>query len=121
MGLCQGSVADYARRLLLPCSFLEEEDLPLTYREQVVTYILNLMGQASALAPVASANVDPFTSTGAYVPGGGSGFPAPGGSRPAGDPFTSKFPGPPHPALEIPFVCIDWPVNACTANTPFLI
>ena len=67
----------------------------MTYREQVVSYILNLMGQASALAPVASANVDPFTGQGAYVPGASNGFPTPGGggggaSAPHADPFTGE-------------------------------
>lgn len=63
------------------------EGLPITYRQEVVHYILNLMGQNSALAPVHTANVDPFTSTGAYVPGA-SNFPAPGGSSSFGDPLT---------------------------------
>ena len=74
------------------CRFLADEGLPMTYREQVVTYILNLMGQASALAPVASTNVDPFTGQGAYVPGAANGFPTPGGGASAShaDPFTSE-------------------------------
>ena len=55
----------------------------------MVDYVLNLMGQGSALPPVQSTNVDPFTSTGAYVPGA-SNFPAPGGSLSSGDPFTSE-------------------------------
>ncbi|CAL8462941.1 g2475 [Coccomyxa elongata] len=67
--------------------FLLEEGLPITYRQQVVDYILNLMGQGSALPAVQTANVDPFTSSGAYVPGA-SNFPTPGGSF--GDPFTSS-------------------------------
>ena len=49
-----------------------------------MTYILNLMGQASALPPVASANVDPFTSAGAYVPGASSALPASGSRSPIG-------------------------------------
>ncbi len=69
--------------------FLLEEGLPITYRQQVVDYILNLMGQSSALPAVQTTNVDPFTSSGAYVPGA-SNFPAPGTSF--GDPFTSGFP-----------------------------
>ncbi len=65
----------------------------MTYREQVVTYILNLMGQASALAPVGGANVDPFTGQGAYVPGASNGCPAAGSSSGTSrashaDPFT---------------------------------
>ncbi len=71
--------------------FLLEEGLPITYRQQVVDYILNLMGQSSALPAVQTANVDPFTSGGAYVPGA-SNFPTPG--RSFGDPFTSGVPLP---------------------------
>lgn len=72
------------------CRFLEEEGLPMTYRQQVVDYILNLMGRDSALPAAGSPNVDPFTSSGAYVPGGSS-FPAPGGASHRSDPFTSEF------------------------------
>ena len=76
----------------LVCRFLAEEGLPMTYRQQVVEYILNLMGRDSALPSAGTANVDPFTSSGAYVPGG-SAFPAPGrASQGAGDPFTSTSP-----------------------------
>ncbi len=71
------------------CRFLAEEGLPMTYREQVVNYILNLMGRNSALPSAATANVDPFTSSGAYVPGA-LGFLAPGYASQGSDPFTSR-------------------------------
>lgn len=61
----------------------------MTYREQVVNYILNLMGRDSALPSAATTNVDPFTSSGAYVPGA-SAFPAPGSALQGSDPFTSE-------------------------------
>jgi hypothetical protein len=70
--------------------FLIDEGLPITYKQQMVDYILNVIGQSSALAPVSSVNVDPFTGTGAYVPGASS-FPAPGTSSSLGDPFTGVF------------------------------
>jgi hypothetical protein len=60
----------------------------MTYRAQVVSYILNLMGRDSALPSAATANVDPFTSSGAYVPGA-SALPAPGSASQRSDPFTS--------------------------------
>ena len=69
------------------CRFLINENLPITYRQQVVDYILNLMGQSSALPQIPSVNVDPFTGSGAYVPGNSS-APAPGSRTPLGDPFT---------------------------------
>jgi len=80
--------------------FLLAEGLPTTYRQQVVDYILNLMGQGAALPPVQSTNVDPFTSSGAYVPGSSSGLPAAGTSTSYGDPFTSKCPSTPEYNLQ---------------------
>ena len=74
-------------RPLLLYRFLAEEELPMTYRQQVVDYILNLMGRDTALPSAAPANVDPFTSSGAYV-AGASAFPAPGRPSSSSDPFT---------------------------------
>ena len=59
----------------------------MTYRQQVVDYILNLMGRDSALPSTATANVDPFTGSGAYV-AGASAVPAPGRPSNSSDPFT---------------------------------
>ena len=69
--------------------FLAQEGLPLTYRQQVVDYILNLMGRSSALPAAATSNVDPFTGSGAYVPGA-SAFPAPGTASHSSNPFISE-------------------------------
>lgn len=73
--------------LLLLRRFLADEGLPMTYRQQVVDYILNLMGCNSALPTAATANVDPFTGSGAYV-AGASDVPAPGRPSSSSDPFT---------------------------------
>jgi len=86
--LCTHEIFSFA----VVCRFLAEEGLPMTYRQQVVEYILNLMGRNSALPSAGTANVDPFTSSGAYIPDG-SAFPAPGSaSQGTGDPFTSVAP-----------------------------
>eukprot|EP00898_Chlorokybus_atmophyticus_P001868 jgi/Chlat1/2682/Chrsp18S02992 len=51
--------------------FLEDEDLPMTYRDQVVEFI-NTNTQAAAPQYDVPANFDPFTGGGAYVPSGSS-------------------------------------------------
>ena len=68
--------------------FLLAEDLPLGYREQVVEFILRNTQGAAAPVP---ANVDPFTGSGAYMPGAGGGSSSGGWGASAGgsaDPFT---------------------------------
>jgi phospholipase A-2-activating protein len=64
--------------------FLEDNDLPPGYREQVVNFIVQNVGEANMSQ---GANVDPFTGSGAYVPGGGGGGGAGSGGVGA-DPFT---------------------------------
>ena len=73
----------------LPYRFIERNELPTSYREQIVEFILQKTAGAVSCAP-ATHNVDPFTGGGAYVPGS-SNFPQPGGqasSRSSADPFT---------------------------------
>ena len=68
--------------------FLLAEDLPLGYREQVVEFILRNTQGAAAPVP---ANVDPFTGSGAYMPGAGGPSSSGGWGTGAGgsaDPFT---------------------------------
>ena len=69
--------------------FLAEEGLPLTYRQQVMDYVLNLMGRSSPLPAAGTSNVDPFTGSGAYIPGA-SAFPAPGTASHSSNPFISE-------------------------------
>ncbi|KAL3142952.1 hypothetical protein ABBQ38_003237 [Trebouxia sp. C0009 RCD-2024] len=68
--------------------FIERNELPTSYREQIVEFILQKTAGAVS-TPAPSHNVDPFTGGGAYVPGGASSFPQPGGQRSSNaDPFT---------------------------------
>lgn len=70
------------------CRFIERNELPTSYREQIVEFILQKTAGAVSM-PAPSHNVDPFTGGGAYVPGGASGLPQPGGQRTNNaDPFT---------------------------------
>ena len=73
-------VADGAPPLKLPYNdgenpyaaadrFLEAEQLPQSYRQQIVEHIIACTGGAAAAAADVSVNVDPFTGGGAYVPG----------------------------------------------------
>ena len=65
--------------------FLAAENLPATYREQVVQFILQ-NAQAATANPVSTPNVDPFTGGAAYTPGSSSQRPsAPSANA---DPFT---------------------------------
>lgn len=72
--------------------FIERNELPQSYKEQIVQWILdNTGGAVGASAP--SANVDPFTGGGAYIPGAASSFPQPGNQNndsiyTNADPFT---------------------------------
>ena len=77
------------------------ENLPWTYREQIVDFIVRNSGGGAALPPVPHNNVDPFTGGGAYVPSASrptsSSWPAPAAPGPqssaAGgscDPFTGS-------------------------------
>ena len=70
------------------CRFIERNELPTSYREQIVEFILQkTAGSVSMPAPLH--NVDPFTGGGAYVPGAASAFPQPGGQHSSkSDPFT---------------------------------
>lgn len=73
-------------------NFILRENLPQTYREQIVHFILQNTGGAVSL-PAIPSNVDPFTGGGAYVPRGAAfnpGPPARGAAAGAGfsDPFT---------------------------------
>jgi phospholipase A-2-activating protein len=69
--------------------FLESNGLDPGYREQVVNFIVQNVGERNVQQ---GANVDPFTGGGAYVPGGGGGgFGAAGIDASSGanaDPFT---------------------------------
>lgn len=68
--------------------FIERNELPTSYREQIVEFILQKTAGAVSSAP-ATHNVDPFTGGGAYVPGGAATFPQPGAQRSNyQDPFT---------------------------------
>mmetsp|Transcript_12029 Transcript_12029/g.33825 ORF Transcript_12029/g.33825 Transcript_12029/m.33825 type:complete len:812 (-) Transcript_12029:119-2554(-) len=85
--------------------FLEQHQLPATYKEQVVAFILQNTG-GSMGGPSLGPSPDPFTGGGAYVPGSGAGFPAPGASGGAPfvtgggvDPFTGSS-GPSKPTLQ---------------------
>ena len=51
-------------------TFLETNDLPAGYREQVVNFIVQNVGETNVGAGGVSA--DPFTGAGAYVPGTGA-------------------------------------------------
>ena len=72
--------------------FLESNGLDPGYREQVVNFIVQNVGERNVQHQ--GANVDPFTGAGAYVPGGGGsggGFGAAGIDASSGanaDPFT---------------------------------
>jgi hypothetical protein len=67
--------------------FIERNELPTSYREQIVEFILQKTdGAVSTSAP--SYNTDPFTGGGAYVPGAASNFPQPGTHQSYADPFT---------------------------------
>ena len=72
------------------CRFIERNELPTSYREQIVEFILQKTAGAVNSAP-ATHNADPFTGGGAY---GSSNFPQPGGqasSRSSADPFTGTM------------------------------
>ena len=67
--------------------FIERNELPTSYREQIVEFILQKTdGAVSTSAPSYSA--DPFTGGGAYVPAAASSFPQPGSQQSYADPFT---------------------------------
>eukprot|EP00232_Nephroselmis_pyriformis_P020757 CAMPEP_0182864674 /NCGR_PEP_ID=MMETSP0034_2-20130328/7288_1 /TAXON_ID=156128 /ORGANISM="Nephroselmis pyriformis, Strain CCMP717" /LENGTH=95 /DNA_ID=CAMNT_0024996935 /DNA_START=287 /DNA_END=570 /DNA_ORIENTATION=- len=51
--------------------WLQDEELPASYREQVVNFIVQNTGGTAAMPAPASYNVDPFTGGGSYVPGAG--------------------------------------------------
>ena len=87
-------------------TFLETSGLPMEYREQVVNFIVQNVGAENVTQVslfysrvgnltdvvfcVQGANVDPFTGSGAYVPGGAAPGGASGGAPGGGsyDPFT---------------------------------
>lgn len=50
--------------------FLEAENLPVSYREQIVDFIIRNSGGGAAMPAVPSVNVDPFTGSAAYMPSG---------------------------------------------------
>jgi phospholipase A-2-activating protein len=52
--------------------WLLKEGLPLTYREQIVQFILQNTGQANV--PLDNSFVDPYTGANAYMPGQPSSF-----------------------------------------------
>jgi len=67
-------------------TFLETNDLPAGYREQVVNFIVQNVGETNVGAGGVSA--DPFTGAGAYVPGTGATTGGGGGGAGNFDPFT---------------------------------
>ena len=68
------------------CRFLAAENLPATYREQVVQFILQNSAGAAGAPAAHTPSVDPFTGGSAYVPGA-SRPPVTGGGF---DPFTGE-------------------------------
>lgn len=71
-------------------AFLERHNLPQTYREQIVQFIVQNTGGAVSM-DVPMVNADPYTGGNAYVPTGAAlnrGPPPPGGA--AVDPFTGS-------------------------------
>ena len=71
---------------------MEQENLPITYRQQIVDFVLqNTAGALKMPAPVVM-NVDPFTGGAAYQPSGSHGQAAPSSSSgPNVDPFTGTY------------------------------
>ena len=67
--------------------FLAAENLPATYKEQVVQFILQNSSGAAGAPATQTPSVDPFTGGAAYVPGGSSSTSVTGGGF---DPFTGK-------------------------------
>ena len=78
----------------MPCRFLAAEDLPASYREQIVDFIISNSGSGAAVPATPSINVDPFTGGGAYIPSNASTSQQPRSSLPnsvtggGADPFT---------------------------------
>ena len=73
--------------------FILRNELPATYREQIVNFIVQNTPGGSALGGASPAgNVDPFTSGGAYVPPAAGGAGARSGAPPPlnADPFTGS-------------------------------
>ena len=71
--------------------FIQRNELPVSYREQIVNFIVQNTPEGSALGGASPAgNVDPFTSGGAYVPPSAGGAGGRGGAPPPlnADPFT---------------------------------
>uniref|UniRef100_A0A7S1T7Z2 PFU domain-containing protein n=1 Tax=Tetraselmis chuii TaxID=63592 RepID=A0A7S1T7Z2_9CHLO len=58
--------------------FLMQYELPATYKDQMVQFILQNTG-GNVTMPVS--NLDPYTGSGAYVPSAGSGFPSSGSTQ----------------------------------------
>ena len=68
---------------------MEQENLPITYRQQIVDFVLANTAGALAMPAPASMNVDPFTGAAAYQPSATHGHRAPAASDgPNVDPFT---------------------------------
>eukprot|EP00884_Botryococcus_braunii_P012565 jgi/Botrbrau1/21309/Bobra.0184s0020.1 len=70
--------------------WLMENDMPSEFREQIVEFILGVVGREGASVSQPSSNVDPFTGGGSYVPGSGGPTPGTGfsGGLGSADPFT---------------------------------
>lgn len=67
-------------------NFIHKHELPQTYLDQVANFIITNSGGAQVVqAPPTSGYEDPFTGSGRYIPGSGSGYNSTGGNV---DPFT---------------------------------
>ena len=81
--------------------FLETNGLDPGYREQVVNFIVQNVGEDAFAGAGANLSADPFTGAGAYVPGARS-APASGGSR-----STKYVPAKPHQCVVFPTAAFD--------------
>ncbi len=71
---------------------MEQENLPITYRQQIVDFVLQNTAGALAMPAPVTANVDPFTGAGAYQPTASHGRSAPANlDGPNVDPFTGEM------------------------------
>lgn len=83
--------------------FIHQNDLPQSYLEQVVDFIIKNSGGAPAANPTSSSYQDPFTGAARYVPGSNDAFTSSGGNV---DPFTggSSYTTSSNPTVPVNFV-----------------
>ena len=105
------------------------ENLPWTYREQIVDFIVKNSGGGAAMPALPAVNVDPFTGGGAYIPSAGPSATQPTagyGSAPVTgggwDPFTgAMMPLPLHPATALSVAPADYWTGRVPALCGFCI